>query len=88
MNMTTKTRWGARLAAVGVATTAIAAGTLLTAAPAHADRARDCQVLMAKAEIAHNLYEWYGIALGYDSRQAQAYLGQAIDASDFWMEAC
>jgi hypothetical protein len=86
--MTTRTGWGARLAAMGLAAATIAAGTLLTATPAHADRARDCQVLMARAQIAHNLYDWYGIALGYDSRQAQGYLRQATNAADFWMEAC
>jgi hypothetical protein len=77
-----------RLAAAAVAVAAVAAGTLLTAGPAHADRARDCQQLVAKAKIDFYLYDWYGIALGYSSREAQAHLGSSIDAMDFYLEAC
>jgi hypothetical protein len=78
-----------RLAATGLAAAAtIAAGSLLIASPAHADRARDCELLVASATVDFYLYQWYGIALGFDSRQAKAHLGSSIDAMDFWVEAC
>jgi hypothetical protein len=86
--MTSRTRWGARLTATGLAAAAIAAGTLLSASPAHADRAQDCRVLAAKSRIDYNLYDWYGIALGYSSREAQSHLQASIDAMDFYGVNC
>ena len=86
--MTSKTRWGARLALTGMAAAAIAASTLVTAAPAHADRAQDCAALVTSSKIDFYLYQWYGVFYGYDSRQAQGYLGSSMDAIDFYAINC
>jgi hypothetical protein len=86
--MTSRTGWAARLAMTGLAAGVVGTSTLLAASPAHADRAQECRALIADAQIAFNLYDWYGIALGYDSRQAKAYLGQSQDAAEFWLENC
>jgi hypothetical protein len=88
MTMTMKTSWGTRVVAMGLAAAAIAGGTLLTATPAHADRAQDCRALEATIKIHYNLYDWYGIALGYDSWEAQGHLQSSIDAADFYGVNC
>ena len=79
--MTAKTRWSARLTV-----TALAAGTLTIAAPAHADRA--CDALMDEAQRQFYLYEWYGIALGYNSTEARSHLKESAYNADFWMVNC
>ena len=84
--MTARTRWSARLTVTALATAAIAAGTLVTAAPAQAKPG--CAELMDKANVQFHLYEWYGIALGYDSKRAQAHLKTSGQMADFWMENC
>jgi hypothetical protein len=86
--VTTKTSWGTRLTATGLAAAAIACGTLLTATPAHADRVQDCRALEATIKIHYNLYDWYGIALGYDSWEAQGHLQSSSDAADFYGINC
>ena len=86
--MTAKTRWSARLTIAVVATATITAGTLVTAAPAHADRAQDCEALLNRGLVEYRLYEWYGVFLGYDSKQAQGHLKAASDGADFWMVNC
>lgn len=86
--MTAKTRWSARLTTTAVAAAAIATGTLVTAAPAHADRAQDCQALLTTVQVDFYLYQWYGVFYGYDSRQAQGHLSTSMDAADFWTVNC
>jgi len=67
---------------VGVAT------AVTVAAPAHADRAQDCEVPLTAAQVDFRLYEWYGVAFGTNSPQAQGYLKSSIAALDFWMVNC
>jgi hypothetical protein len=76
------------LTVTALATATIAAGTLIPAAPAHADRAQDCEVPLTAAQVDFRMYEWYGVAFGTNSPQAQGYLKSSIAALDFWMVNC
>ena len=60
--MTAKARWSARLTVTALAAATLAA--LTVAAPAHADRAQDCETLMNKAQREFYLYEWTGLRSG------------------------